>query len=303
MKPRSRVRPSTAIATLALFLALGGTSYAVSGGTPYTVAQINGSQLKNHTVAGIKLEPHTITAEDLDLSGFPQVPSAVQANSARTAQSADTATTAGTITGRISASQVSGTVAAAQSAQSAVTAQTAQSAQSAASAATITGTISGSQISGAVAAATNAANATNATNAANAVNATTAASAATATSVDGDQLANISATSGSASDVNLAQGMAGLSLAMRCTGGNVDIDATTSVSGASYGISGIANGASPALRTAEGDFNSGSEITTAYAGPSQLSFSYQAGGNVASGTITVFDDGGTCSAFGVAEYS
>ena len=97
--------------------------------------------------------------------------------------------------------------------------------------------------------------------------------------------------------------MAGLSLAMRCTGGDVDIDATTSVSGASYGISGIANGASPALRTAEGNFDSGSPATTVYAGPSQLSFSYAAGGNVASGNVTVFDNGGTCSAFGVAEYS
>jgi hypothetical protein len=36
---------------------------------------------------------------------------------------------------------------------------------------------------------------------------------------------------------------------------------------------------------------------------SQLSFSYEGGGKVASGTLTVYDNAGTCSAFGVAEYS
>jgi hypothetical protein len=57
------------------------------------------------------------------------------------------------------------------------------------------------------------------------------------------------------------------------------------------------------LREAEGSFNTGATITSTIAAPSQLSFSYEGGGKVASGTLTVYDNAGTCSAFGVAEYS
>ena len=51
MRFKLRLQPSTVIATLALFVAMGGTSYAVSN-------SISGSQLKNHSVAGINGEPH-----------------------------------------------------------------------------------------------------------------------------------------------------------------------------------------------------------------------------------------------------
>jgi hypothetical protein len=90
---------------------------------------------------------------------------------------------------------------------------------------------------------------------------------------------------------------------MRCTGGNVDIDANTATSGASYGISAVANGSATTFLRSQGSFESGTAITLALAGPSQINFSYQQGSNVAAGNFTVFDSSGTCSAFGIAEYS
>lgn len=44
-------------ATLALFIALGGTGYAMS--------QISGSQIKNRSIPGQKLKPHTLTASQI----------------------------------------------------------------------------------------------------------------------------------------------------------------------------------------------------------------------------------------------
>jgi hypothetical protein len=90
---------------------------------------------------------------------------------------------------------------------------------------------------------------------------------------------------------------------MRCTGGNVDLDATTSVSGASYGMSAVTNAAATSFVKAEGDFNTGSTITITVAASGQVDFSYEQNDKVASGTMTVFNNGGTCSAMGVAEFS
>ncbi len=297
---RLKPQPATVIASVALFVALGGTSYAVTGGTSFAAKQINGSQLANHSIAGFKLEDHTVTGQQVDVAGFPTVPSAVfagQASIASTAKNAvnatnaktaGSATTAGTITGTISGSQVSSAVA------NATNAVNATNATKATTAGTITGTISGSQVSSAVANATNSITAATATNATNATN---------ATHIDGDQVVNISDWSSSTSDATLAGNIAGLTLAMRCTGGDVDIDATTSVSSASYGMSAVANAVATSFVKAEGTFNTGNTITSTIAAPSQLSFSYEQNGLVASGTLTVFDDAGICAAFGVAEYS
>ena len=48
------------MATLALFLALGGTSY--------TATQINGSQIKNRSIAGQKLALHSVTPKEFAIS-------------------------------------------------------------------------------------------------------------------------------------------------------------------------------------------------------------------------------------------
>jgi len=306
IRPKLKLQPGTALAAVALFVALGGTSYAVTGGTQYAANAINGAALQNHTVAGTKLENHTITGTQVNVATFPTVPSAVfagQASSATNAANATnatnatnaknatnathaatatTATSAVTITGTVAGSQVSGPVA---------------SAGSATTAGTITGTIAGSQVSGAVASATNASSATTATSATSATNATNS------TAVDGDQLINVSDWSNSTSDSTLAGNMAGLTLAMRCVSGSVDIDATTAVSGASFGLSAVTNAAATSFVKAEGNFNTGTPITAAIANPSQVSFSYEQNGKVSSGNLTVFDDGGICAAFGVAQYS
>jgi hypothetical protein len=309
---RLKPQPATVIALLALFIALGGTSYAVTGRTAHSSAQINGAQLEEHTVSGTKLEDHTVTGRQVNVSGFPTVPSAVFAGQASLATNAEnavdakhatdakSATTAETVTGTIAGSQVSGAVPNATLAGSATTAGT------------ITGTIAGSQVSGAVADATNATLASSATTAgtitgtiagsqvsgavANATN------AADATAVDDDEVSNISVWSSSSSDVTLVSDIAGLTLAMRCTGGDVDIDATTADTDASYGMGAVANATATSFVKAEGDFTTGSTITSTIAAPSQVSFSYEEAGAVASGTFSVFDDAGTCAAFGVAEY-
>lgn len=111
-KSRLSVRPSTLIATLALFLACGGTSYAI-GGT------LNGALLKDGSVAGVKLKKHTITGTYVNVLTFPTVPSAHVADSATTAATATNATKAGTVTGTINGGQVSGAVADATHATSA----------------------------------------------------------------------------------------------------------------------------------------------------------------------------------------
>lgn len=113
-----RFQPSTVIATVALFVALGGTSYAVSG-------QINGSQLKNGSVTGKKLAKHTVTGTQVNVATFPKVPSAHLADSATTATGlASSATIAG--------SQVTGAVANATNAATATNATNATNATTAA---------------------------------------------------------------------------------------------------------------------------------------------------------------------------
>jgi hypothetical protein len=52
------------MATIAVFLALGGT--AVAGG-----ALINGNKLKDHSVAARKLKNHTVTADQIKLATLP----------------------------------------------------------------------------------------------------------------------------------------------------------------------------------------------------------------------------------------
>jgi hypothetical protein len=104
------------VALLALFVALGGTSYAVG-------TRINGAELKNRSVPGVKLEKHTLKGTDIDLAHLPQVPLAFASQYAAyagTATYADDATRAGSATTATSA-------ATATSAQTAVSASSADS--------------------------------------------------------------------------------------------------------------------------------------------------------------------------------
>jgi hypothetical protein len=63
-----RLNYANVVATLALFIALGGSSYAVS--------RISGSQLKNNSVAGKKLKRNTVGGKRIRESGLGTVPSA-----------------------------------------------------------------------------------------------------------------------------------------------------------------------------------------------------------------------------------
>jgi hypothetical protein len=87
MRSRLRPAPATILATLALFIALGGTSYAVSN-------RINGATLKNRSVAGTKLEKHTVTGTDVKIATFPKVPTARHADDSTNATNATNAITA-----------------------------------------------------------------------------------------------------------------------------------------------------------------------------------------------------------------
>jgi len=83
MRSRLRPAPSTVLAALALFIALGGTSYAVSN-------RINGANLKNRSVAGTKLKKHTVTGTDVKPPDAPQGPGRPHADDSTNATNAPT---------------------------------------------------------------------------------------------------------------------------------------------------------------------------------------------------------------------
>jgi subtilisin family serine protease len=92
MRHRFRPRPSYAnvTATLALVLAIGGTSYAA--------VTINGKNIKNRTIAGKKLKKNTVTGAEVRESKLGKVRSATQADNAATADTAAGATNAANAT-------------------------------------------------------------------------------------------------------------------------------------------------------------------------------------------------------------
>jgi hypothetical protein len=83
--PRPRISYANVVATLALLLAVGGTSYAA--------VHLSGKSLKNRSVAGKKLKKNTVTGTEVKETKLGKVPSASRAD---TADSADTAAGAST---------------------------------------------------------------------------------------------------------------------------------------------------------------------------------------------------------------
>jgi hypothetical protein len=83
--PRPRISYANVVATLALVLAVGGTSYAA--------ITINGKSLKNRSVAGKKLKKNTVTGTEVKESKLGKVPRATQADNAATADTAAGAST------------------------------------------------------------------------------------------------------------------------------------------------------------------------------------------------------------------
>jgi hypothetical protein len=96
---RGRLSYANVVATLALFVALGGTGYAAS--------QLTGRDIKNRSISRVDIKKNALTGTEINESKLAQVPSAalslnaINANSAlaadvsKNSQSADTAAVAG----------------------------------------------------------------------------------------------------------------------------------------------------------------------------------------------------------------
>lgn len=80
---RPRLSYANIMSSLAVFLAVGGSAYAVT--------QINGSRLEDHSVAGKKLKNDKVTGKQVNESKLGQVPSAATAATATTATTANNA--------------------------------------------------------------------------------------------------------------------------------------------------------------------------------------------------------------------
>ena len=83
----ARPSPSMVVALIALFVALGGTGYAVS--------RIDGRQLKTASVSAKKLRRDTLTGREIRESTLGEVPLAARAATAGRAATADRSTQAG----------------------------------------------------------------------------------------------------------------------------------------------------------------------------------------------------------------
>lgn len=82
MKLRERVSYANVVATLALFLALGGVGYAA---TKLPKNSVGTKQIKKNAVTGAKVKKHTLTGKNINLAKLGTVPSASAASTATTA--------------------------------------------------------------------------------------------------------------------------------------------------------------------------------------------------------------------------
>jgi hypothetical protein len=125
---RRHLSYANAMATVAVFLALGGGAYAAVhvNGKDIKNGTIAGKKIKNRTIAGKKIKNNTLGGKQINEGKLGEVPRAAEAESAASADTAATATTAGTATN-------------ATNATSATTATSADSAANAANAAKLGG--------------------------------------------------------------------------------------------------------------------------------------------------------------------
>jgi hypothetical protein len=99
--------PALVISIIALFLSLGGTSYAA---ITLPAKSVGTKQLKNAAVTSVKIKNGAVTASKINSSGL-KVASATHADSATTATTATTATNATNATTAATATTASGVVA------------------------------------------------------------------------------------------------------------------------------------------------------------------------------------------------
>jgi hypothetical protein len=142
MKPlRSRLRRhlsyANVMASIAVFVALGGVGYAAStiNGNKLVNGTVAAKKLKNGTLTNKQIKKNSLTGEAIDESSLGTVPSAQTANSAKTATTATTAGSANTANHATSANHAL----AADTATKATTAGSADSASTAGDADTLDG--------------------------------------------------------------------------------------------------------------------------------------------------------------------
>lgn len=90
---RPRLTFANVLSVLALFIALGGASYAA---IKLPKNSVGAKQIKKNAVTGPKVAAHSLTGEDLNLSTLGTVPNATNAVHATTADSATTTNRANT---------------------------------------------------------------------------------------------------------------------------------------------------------------------------------------------------------------
>jgi hypothetical protein len=109
-KLRSRLTYANAVASIALFIALGGTSYAIATGSIGTReiknnsvtgrdvrnSSLTGADVRNSRLTGADIRNDGLTGADVLESSLDKVPAAGAADTADTADSANTANTANT---------------------------------------------------------------------------------------------------------------------------------------------------------------------------------------------------------------
>ncbi|HEY6888014.1 MAG TPA: hypothetical protein VI300_09550, partial [Solirubrobacter sp.] len=67
--PRLHLTYANVVASVALFVALGGTSVAATG-------MINGANVKQHSIPADRIKNHALTASQVDVTKLGTVPSA-----------------------------------------------------------------------------------------------------------------------------------------------------------------------------------------------------------------------------------
>lgn len=93
---RKHLSPTSLIAMVALFVALGGVSYAAAtiDGSSLINKSVAGKKLKNKTVTGGKVKSDSLTGTQVKESTLGKVPSAASADQAASAATANSATNA-----------------------------------------------------------------------------------------------------------------------------------------------------------------------------------------------------------------
>jgi cell wall-associated NlpC family hydrolase len=92
-KSKFRISPASLLALVALFAALGGTSYAAIqiNGKDLKNKSVPGKKLKNKTITGAKVKGNTLTGKQINEAKLGAVPSAVNATNATNAVNATNA--------------------------------------------------------------------------------------------------------------------------------------------------------------------------------------------------------------------